>query len=464
MKRKTVEKIDAVGSVKAAKGKRGISDTSKESAHLLHSIVQGFSIPAFVIGVNHKIIYWNRALERMTNIPMSEVVDTNQHWRAFYASERPCMADLLVDGAENRIPKWYAGKYRKSELLEEAYEATDFFPDRGEKGRWLRFTAALIRQANGNIVGAIETLEDITERMTAELTRHESEQQVFSIIEGLPIPTYVIGLDHNVIYWNRALEKLSKIPAKDMIGTNQHWRAFYASERPCMSDLVVDQTMETIPEWYGGVAKSKLLEDTYEAEGFFPDLGYKGRWLRFTVSPLHSSRGAIVGCIETLEDITERELTERIIFDSERILHSILEGFSIAAFVIDKNHKILYWNRALEKLTRVKAADVRGTDQQWRAFYKKARPCMADMLVDSALEKVPQWYSGKYQKSDLIEDAYEATDFFPDLGDSGCWLRFTAALIRDFQGELIGAVETLEDITEQRLAEDALKRKGKSAS
>jgi len=56
------------------------------------------------------------------------------------------------------------------------------------------------------------------------------------------------------------------------------------------------------------------------------------------------------------------------------------------------------------------------------------------------------------------------TDFFPDLGDSGCWLRFTAALIRDFQGELIGAVETLEDITEQRLAEDALKRKGKSAS
>jgi len=123
------------------------------------------------------------------------------------------MADLLVDGAENRIPKWYAGKYRKSELLEEAYEATDFFPDLGEKGRWLRFAAALIRQADSNIVGAIETLEDITERMTAELTRHESEQQVFSIIEGSPIPTFVIGLDHNVIYWNRALEKLSNIHA-----------------------------------------------------------------------------------------------------------------------------------------------------------------------------------------------------------------------------------------------------------
>ena len=70
----------------------------------------------------------------------------------------------------------------------------------------------------------------------------------------------------------------------------------------------------------------------------------------------------------------------------------------------------------------------------------------------------------KYRKSDLINDAYEVTDFFPDLGDSGRWLRFTAALIRDSQGELVGAVETLEDITEQKLAEDALKRKGKSPS
>ena len=240
-------------SVKTSKGKRDIPDISMEQPHMLQSIVQGFSIPAFVIGANHKVLYWNRALEKLTNIPMSAVLDTNQHWRAFYAEERPCMADLLVDGAENRIPKWYAGKYKKSDLLEEAYEATDFFPDLGEKGRWQRFTAALIWQADGNIIGAITTLEDITEKMTAELKARESEQQLFSIIQGSPVPAFVIGLDHNVIYWNRALEKLSKIPARKIVGTNEHWRAFYATERPCLSDLVVDQTMETIPEWYGGV-------------------------------------------------------------------------------------------------------------------------------------------------------------------------------------------------------------------
>src|SRR5208283_4506238 len=180
---------------KTSKGKSNIPDRSMEPAQMLHSIFQGFSIPAFVIGANHKVLYWNRALEKLTNIPMSAVLDTNQHWRAFYAEERPCMADLLVDGAENRIPQWYAGKYKKSDLLEEAYEATDFFPDLGKKGRWQRFTAAVIRQPDGNIIGAITTLEDITEKMTAELLLREGEQQLFNIIQGSPIPAYVIGLD-----------------------------------------------------------------------------------------------------------------------------------------------------------------------------------------------------------------------------------------------------------------------------
>ncbi len=458
MRKKTVEKKGGGRSGTASKGHGGAASDPRESAYLLHSIVQGFSIPAFVIGKDHRILYWNRALEQLSKIPMSEVVGTKQHWRAFYAEPRPCMADLLVDGTADRVPKWYEGKYRKSDLLEEAFEATDFFPDLGDKGVWLRFTAAAIRDTRGEIIGAIETLEDITESMQAQLRQRESEQQLFSVIEGSPIPTFVIGMDHRVIYWNRALEKLSRIPAEEMIGTNRHWRAFYAKERPCMADLLVDQSLETIPEWYGGVAKSKLLEDTYEAEGFFPDLGEKGKWLRFTVSPIRSSRGALVGAIETLEDITERKETEQKLAESEKRLHSIVQGFSIPAFVIGKDHRILYWNRALEKLTNLKAKDMVGTNEHWRAFYAKERPCMADLLVDRAADKISKWYSGKYRKSDLIEEAFEATDFFPDLGKNGRWLRFTAAVIRDSRGELVGAVETLEDITEQKLAEDALKK------
>jgi len=430
----------------------------KYSDSLLRSVVEGFSIPAFVIGKDHKVIFWNRALEKLSNIPAQEMVGTNGHWRAFYAKERPCMADLIVDGALEKIPKWYEGLYKKSELLEEAYEATNFFPDLGEHGRWLRFTAAAIRDEGGELVGALETLEDITDQKLAELRQKETERELFSVIQGSPIPTFVIGIDHRIIYWNRALEKLSRLPAEEMVGTTQHWRAFYAQERPCMADLLVNETPEIIQEWYKGVAKSQLLDETYEAEGFFPDLGNGGRWLRFVAVPIRSSTGVLLGAIETLEDITERKKMEQALVESERVLNSVIQGFSIPAFVVGKDHRVLYWNRALEKLSGIKAEEVVGTDDQWRAFYGSKRPCMADLLVDSALEKIPQWYSGKYRKSDLIEDAYEATDFFPDLGEGGRWLRFTAAVIRDSKGELVGAVETLEDITEQKTPEGKAKK------
>ncbi len=142
----------------------------------LHSVVGSSPIPAFVIGKDHRVIYWNRALAELSGIRAEDVVGTRQHWRAFYNSERPCMADLLVDESPETVSRWYAGKHIKSKLIDDAFEATDFFPDLGSRGKWLRFTAAVIRSAAGALVGAVETLEDITEAKRAEaalLKAHE---------------------------------------------------------------------------------------------------------------------------------------------------------------------------------------------------------------------------------------------------------------------------------------------------
>lgn len=142
----------------------------------------------------------------------------------------------------------------------------------------------------------------------------------------------------------------------------------------------------------------------------------------------------------------------------EQRLYGIIHGSPIPTFVIKKDHRVIYWNDALEKLSGIKAGDILNSDQHWRAFYKSKRPCMADLIVDETLETVPNWYSGKYSKSSLLEKTYVATDFFQDLGESGRWLRFTASAIKDSIGNLYGAIETLEDITEQRLAEEELVR------
>src|SRR5208337_2009383 len=134
----------------------------------LISIIHGSPIPTFVISKDHKVIYWNRALQALSNIKPSEVLGTNQQWRAFYNTERLCLADLILDGKTAQILELYPEKWRKSKLLDDAYEVTQFFPDMGEKGKWFRITSAGLRDSSGNLFGAMETLEDMTEQKVAQ--------------------------------------------------------------------------------------------------------------------------------------------------------------------------------------------------------------------------------------------------------------------------------------------------------
>jgi hypothetical protein len=126
-------------------------------------------------------------------------------------------------------------------------------------------------------------------------------------------------------------------------------------------------------------------------------------------------------------------------------------------FVIDKEHRIISWNEAIENATRIKAETVLGTNMHLKAFYESERPCLADPLLDGALKKIPELYAGKWKKSKVADRAIEATDFFPLLGTEGKWLHFIAVPIIDSSGILIGATETLEDIAALVHAQQELK-------
>jgi len=150
--------------------------------------------------------------------------------------------------------------------------------------------------------------------------------------------------------------------------------------------------------------------------------------------------------------------------NDEQILRSIIQSSPIPTFVISADHKILHWNKALEGLSGIKAGQVIGTDQQWRAFYSSARSCMADLILNDKINNSSSLYLGTVEKSKLLKDAYEVTEFFPDLGEKGKWFRITSAILRDSRGNSFGAMETLEDITEQKTAEEELLKRTKNES
>lgn len=164
----TMEKEDQCSSAQCELQHGDLAEQSRLQ-RMLVEIVQGTSIPTFVIDRNHAVIHWNKALEKISGIPASAMIGTRRHWSAFYPSERPCMADLILDGAlETEVARLYGKKGQRSAMLKDSYEAEGFFPHMGEGGTWLFFTAAPLRDEHGSVLGAIETLQDITAKKRAE--------------------------------------------------------------------------------------------------------------------------------------------------------------------------------------------------------------------------------------------------------------------------------------------------------
>jgi len=164
---------------------------------------------------------------------------------------------------------------------------------------------------------------------------------------------------------------------------------------------------------------------------------------------------------ELEKEVVKYKEMELALRNSEKKLTQAVEGNSIPTFIIDNNHFVTHWNKACESLTGISAAEIVGTRKAWSPFYAEERLVMADFIVDGAIEEKIAGYYGKYNKSILTKGAYECEDFFPSMGKKGKWLFFTASPLKNSQGTVIGAIETVQDITGRRSVEGQVRQSHK---
>jgi len=87
-------------------------------------------------------------------------------------------------------------------------------------------------------------------------------------------------------------------------------------------------------------------------------------------------------------------------------LKELVDKLPIPTLILDKDHKIKYWNKAIEDLTGYTAEEMVGTDNQWKPFYDTKRPILADIVMDNP-EDADKYYS-KIRRSKVIKGAYSA--------------------------------------------------------
>lgn len=124
-----------------------------------------------------------------------------------------------------------------------------------------------------------------------------------------------------------------------------------------------------------------------------------------------------------------------------------IDDLPTPAFILNKAHVITHWNSAMAVLTGVSAEDKIGTKDQWKPFYSKGRPVLADMVLESGSKKlIDKFYHGKNLPNESLDSAYEVSDFYPSLGEKGKWRYLASAPLKDENGQVTGGIEIIEDM------------------
>ena len=151
-------------------------------------------------------------------------------------------------------------------------------------------------------------------------------------------------------------------------------------------------------------------------------------------------------------DITEQLQAEQALRTSRQQLASLIDFLPDATLAIDLDQRIILWNKAIEVMTGIPAAQMLGRrhDAYAVAFYGERRPTLLDFVLGDDLALAAQ-----YDDLMLEGDAATAEAFCPTLHHQGGWIFGKASLLRDPSGNVIGAIETIRDITERKRAEAA---------
>ncbi len=141
-----------------------------------------------------------------------------------------------------------------------------------------------------------------------ELGSREDRNFATKLMEHLVVPTFVIDAAGRVMIWNKACERLTGVSADEVIGTGEHWRAFYGEPRPCLADLVLAERYSEIKDLYASFSNVGFSDHGVSAENWcvMPTIGHR-LYLAIDAGPIYDGTGRLTAVVETLRDITTQK-------------------------------------------------------------------------------------------------------------------------------------------------------------
>ena len=403
--------------------RKEMENSLRESEERFRSIVENSHDGIVIADGNYRLIYANDEVCRMIGYPRDDII--GQDFRRFLTKE----SKKLV--GERYIQR------RSGEKVPDRYKFEIIRKD-GDI-RWVEIKSSMIKDSAGEL-RSISQILDITEHKKAEDALKENELKYRALFESSP--DAILLSDRTGIFdCNWSTLRIFGLGSKDeIIGRHPGGRELSPLIQPDGSDSLKSANVHTIKAVKEGWNFFEWVHKKADGSLFFTEVLLN----RFELEGRHVLQVIV-------RDITERKKADQDLKDSEQRLKEIVDFQPDAMLAIDLKAKVISWNRAMEELTGVATEEMVGKDNYEYAlpFYGKRRPILVDMVLDSNEDLEKQYSFIKKEKGLLVAE----TDVPLVKGEKRIlWAK--AAPVYNAAGEVVGAIESIRDITERRLTEE----------
>jgi PAS domain S-box-containing protein len=275
-------------------------------------------------------------------------------------------------------------------------------------------------------------IDEISQQRLAEETLQESEERYYRLLELFPEALVIYG-EGRIVYVNPAALRLFGAEIPNQIIGKSISDVVHPDYREIMQDQasLVEKGLEAIR-----LQEKKFLR----LDGEAIDVEIVG------MSTTYLRKPAVQIIVK---DISARIITENARRETEQRLANFIDFLPDATLVIDREGRVIAWNKAVEEMTGVKAENMLGKGNYEYAlpFYGERRPILLD-LAFKPQEEIANYPDVKQEGLSLSAETY-----FPMVRGTKAYLHEKASILRDSEGNIIGAIESIRDITDRLQAE-----------